>query len=90
MSSYVASGIADSDQTKTSLIAVKLGLTGFVLPFFFLDNPILLLGTVADIPLLLTLRAIATSSIGVIALSAGLQGYLFRKLHTINTAHGRK
>lgn len=83
MSSYVASGIANSDQTKTSLIAVKLGLTGFVLPFFFLDNPILLLGTVADIPLMLTLRAIATSSIGVIALSAGLQGYLFRKLHTI-------
>jgi TRAP-type uncharacterized transport system fused permease subunit len=32
---------------------------------------------------MLTLRAIATSSIGVIALSAGLQGYLFRKLHTI-------
>ena len=80
MSSYVASGIAGSDQTKTSLIAVKLGLTGFILPFFFLDNPILLLGTVADTPLLLTLRAIATSSIGVIALSAGLQGYLLRTL----------
>ncbi|MDD3943052.1 MAG: TRAP transporter permease, partial [Sphaerochaetaceae bacterium] len=43
-------------------------------------NPILLLGTVADTPLLLTLRAIATSSIGVIALSAGLQGYLLRTL----------
>ena len=81
MSSYVASGIADSDQTKTSLIAVKLGLTGFILPFFFLDNPILLLGTLADIPLMLTLRAIVTSSIGVIALSAGLQGYLFLRLN---------
>ncbi|HCS37477.1 MAG TPA: C4-dicarboxylate ABC transporter permease [Sphaerochaeta sp.] len=83
MSSYVASGIADSDQTKTSLIAVKLGLTGFILPFFFLDNPILLLGTLADIPLMLTLRAIVTSSIGVIALSAGLQGYLFLRLNII-------
>ena len=83
MSSYVASGIADSDQTKTSLIAVKLGLTGFILPFFFLNNPILLLGTVADTPLLLTLRAILTSSIGVIVLSAGLQGYLFSKLNIL-------
>jgi TRAP-type uncharacterized transport system fused permease subunit len=83
MSSYVASGIADSDQTKTSLIAVKLGLTGFILPFFFLDNPILLLGTLADIPLMLTFRAIITSSIGVIALSAGLQGYLFLRLNII-------
>ena len=34
MSSYVAAGIAHSDQTRTSLIAVKLGLTGFILPFF--------------------------------------------------------
>ncbi|WP_320129713.1 TRAP transporter permease [uncultured Sphaerochaeta sp.] len=83
MSSYVASGIADSDQTKTSLIAVKLGLTGFILPFFFLNNPILLLGTVAGTPLWLTLRAILTSSIGVIALSAGLQGYLFAKLNIL-------
>ena len=83
MSSYVASGIADSDQTKTSLIAVKLGLTGFILPFFFLDNPILLLGTLADVPLLLTLRAIATSSIGVVALSAGLQGFLYLRLNTM-------
>ena len=83
MSSYVASGIADSDQTKTSLIAVKLGLTGFILPFFFLDNPILLLGTVPETPFLLTLRAIVTSSIGVIALSAGLQGFLLLRLNTI-------
>jgi TRAP-type uncharacterized transport system fused permease subunit len=83
MSSYVASGIADSDQTKTSLIAVKLGLTGFILPFFFLNNPILLLGTVPDTPLLLTLRAILTSSIGVIVLSAGLQGYLLARLNKI-------
>jgi TRAP-type uncharacterized transport system fused permease subunit len=86
MSSYVASGIADSDQTKTSLIAVKLGLTGFILPFFFLDNPILLLGSAPDTPWLLTLRAIMTSSIGVIALSAGLQGYLFARLNLIERA----
>lgn len=78
MSSYVASGIADSDQTKTSLIAVKLGLTGFILPFFFLNNPVLLIGSTPDVPVLLTIRAIITSSIGVVALSAGLQGYLLK------------
>jgi TRAP transporter 4TM/12TM fusion protein len=86
MSSYVASGIAHSDQTKTSLIAVKLGLTGFVLPFFFLNNPILLIGTLPNIPLLVTLRAITTASIGVIALSAGLQGYLFSRLSWLGKA----
>lgn len=83
MSSYVASGIADSDQTKTSLIAVKLGLTGFILPFFFLNNPILLIGTIPDTPILVTIRAIISSSIGVIILSAGLQGYLLDRLNII-------
>lgn len=83
MSSYVASGIADSNQTKTSLIAVKLGLTGFILPFFFLNNPILLIGSTPDVPVLTTIRAVITSSIGVVALSAGLQGYLLRNLTII-------
>ena len=83
MSSYVASGIADSDQTKTSLIAVKLGLTGFIIPFFFLNNPILLLGTVASTPLLITLRAIVTASFGAIILSSGLQGFLFLRLNAV-------
>lgn len=35
MSAYVASGIAGSDQTKTGLMAVRLGLIGFIIPFFF-------------------------------------------------------
>ncbi|MFI3313511.1 MAG: TRAP transporter fused permease subunit [Eubacteriales bacterium] len=78
MSSYVASGIAKSNQTKTSLIAVKLGLTGFILPFFFLDNPILLLGQ-TDVSIWVTALAVITASLGVIALSAGLQGMFLKK-----------
>ena len=46
MSSYVAAGIADSNMTKTSLIAMKLGVAGFILPFFFLNNPVLLLSLI--------------------------------------------
>lgn len=86
MSSYVASGIAGSNQTKTSIIAVKLGLTGFILPFFFLGNPILLLGTVENVSLLITIRAIITSSIGVVALSSGLQGFLLTRLNKLERA----
>ena len=78
MSSYVAAGIADSDQTKTSLIAVKLGLVGFILPFFFLDNPVLLLG-VTNVGWMISLKAAITASVGTIALAAGLNGYLFKK-----------
>lgn len=78
MSSYVASGIANSNQTKTSLIAVKLGLTGFLVPFFFLGNPILLIGA-TNAPTLATIIAITTATIGVAALTGGLEGYLLTK-----------
>ena len=83
MSSYVAAGIAKSNQTKTSLIAVKLGITGFILPFFFLNNPILLLGSIENVPFLLILRALITASMGVISLSAGLEGILIKKCSII-------
>lgn len=79
MSSYVAAGIAGSNQTKTSLIAVRLGLTGFIIPFFFLDNPLLLYGTVEGISWITTLTAFITACIGVICLSAGLEGWLLKK-----------
>ena len=79
MSSYVAAGIAESNQTKTSLIAVKLGITGFILPFFFLNNPVLLFGSVEGISALTTIRTLITASIGVICLAAGIEGMFLRK-----------
>ncbi|MDO5096105.1 MAG: TRAP transporter permease [Peptostreptococcaceae bacterium] len=79
ISSYVASGIAGSDETKTSLIAVRLGITGFIIPFFFLSNPVLLLGEKSEI--LLVLWSLATAILGVICLSAALEGMLLRKIN---------
>ncbi|MDR1242932.1 MAG: TRAP transporter permease [Deltaproteobacteria bacterium] len=75
MSSYVAAGIAHSNQTKTSLIAVRLGLAGFVLPFFFLDNSLLLYGPANGTAV--TVWAIISASLGMAALAAGLEGWLF-------------
>lgn len=73
LASYVAAGIANTNQHKVSMTAVKLGITGFILPFFFIFEPALLLGEAAYstsiIPAL-------TASIGVISLAAGLQGWL--------------
>ena len=74
MSSYVASGIAESDMTKTSLIAIKLGIAGFIVPFFFLDNPVLLYGSTDGVALSTTLYSFATACMGVLALASGLAG----------------
>ena len=74
MSSYVASGIADSDMTRTSLIAIKLGIAGFIVPFFFLNNPVLLYGSTDGVSAGTTLYAFLTACLGVLALASGLAG----------------
>ena len=71
----MAAGIAESSMTKTSLVAMKLGAAGFILPFFFLNNPVLLYGSAEGVALTETIRALATSSVGVLALAAGLAGW---------------
>ncbi len=74
MSSYVASGIAESDMTKTSFIAIKLGIAGFIVPFFFLDNPVLLYGSVEGVGAGATIYAFVTACAGVLALASALSG----------------
>lgn len=80
MSSYVASGIANSNMTKTSLIALRIGISGFIVPFFFLQNPILLLDGVGTYPILEIFRGVFTAVVGVIALATASQGLIFAKL----------
>ncbi len=79
MSSYVAAGIAGSDQTRTGLLSVRLGLVGFLIPFFFLDNPVLLIGVDPAATLGGSLWAFFTASIGTVALVGGLEGWFLRK-----------
>lgn len=86
MSSYVAAGIADSNMTKTSFIAMRLGIAGFILPFFFLNNPVLLYGSTEGVALSLTIRTFITASIGVLALAYGLSGLPMEKYATGVTA----
>lgn len=79
MSAYVASGIAGSDQTKTGLWAVRLGLIGFIIPFFFLNNPVLLIGVDKTATVWATLWCVFTAAVGTFALVAGLEGWILRK-----------
>ena len=79
MSSYVAAGIAGSNQTKTGLLSVRLGLVGFLIPFFFLDNPILLIGADPAATVAGSLWAAFTASIGTVALVGGLEGWFLRR-----------
>lgn len=81
---YTAAGIARSDPGKTTWIAWKLSLAGFIVPFFFVTSPELLLG-VAPFTWH-TLVAIASALVGTVALACGLQGYLWAPMGPVARA----
>ncbi|MDO8720776.1 MAG: TRAP transporter fused permease subunit [Syntrophales bacterium] len=79
IAAFVAGGIAEASQNKVAFTAMRLGIIGFLVPFFFCYNPeLLLIGKPINI-----LLAAISALIGVIALSAGLEGWLFKKLNII-------
>ena len=83
MSAYVAAGIAGSDQNKTGIWAVRLGIIGFIIPFFFLDNPVLLIGVDKTASLAATAWAILTACVGTASMVAGLEGWLLKRCSLI-------
>ncbi|MGE5577816.1 MAG: TRAP transporter permease [Syntrophothermus sp.] len=76
---YTAAGIARSDPARTTWIAWRLSLAGFIVPFYFAVSPVLLLG-VGQFHWMTTLIGIVTALIGTVALACGLQGYMFREI----------
>ena len=71
---YAACGISRSAVWATSTAAVKLGLTGYIIPFMFVFGPsLLLIGPWERVAL-----TVATSATGVTLLAGGLAGYLLR------------
>ncbi|WP_096201789.1 TRAP transporter permease [Bacillus sp. FJAT-45350] len=80
LASYVAAGIANTNENQVSYTAVKLGLTGFIIPFFFIYHPVLLFDGSFTGGFLL---AVTTAIIGVISLASGLQGWLLTNVNWI-------
>ena len=72
LASFAAAAIAQADQWRTSIIAVKLGLATFIVPFMFFVSPLLL----AQGELLPILYVFATASAGVFFLACSTEGWL--------------
>ncbi|MBP5162838.1 MAG: TRAP transporter permease [Spirochaetales bacterium] len=82
ISCYVAAGIADADQTKTGLISVRLALTGFIIPLFFLANPVLL-PLAQEGAAFATVLAAITAAVGTVMLSGALEGWFAIREHWV-------
>ena len=72
MAVYAAAGIGKTPLWPTGMAAMRLGATGFIVPFMFVYGPSLLfVGTWGEI-----LTTIASACVGVTCLAASLHGWL--------------
>lgn len=81
ITSYTASAIARAEFWPTAFTAVKLASVAYIVPYFFVYQPNLLLGTQPFS--FQVVQTVVFSVMGCIAFSSGIAGYLFRKMNTI-------
>jgi TRAP-type uncharacterized transport system fused permease subunit len=77
---YAGAAIAGSDPWKTGIEAVKLSIGAFMVPYFFVVSPVLIL--IGATPLLL-LQVLGTAVLGMFALSIAVVGYWKSKLAVV-------
>ena len=75
LAAYAGAGIAKANPFKTGVIAVKLAIAAFIIPFVFIYNPILVLVDATPVKLVL---AVTTAVLGMIGVSSAVIGYFAR------------
>ena len=74
--SFAAASIAKAPMWDTSIESMRFGIAGYVVPFMLVYGPSLLVGVT---PWPETVLALATGTLGTLALAAATIGYLTRK-----------
>ncbi len=79
ISLYAANSLSGATLWPSGLAALKLAATGYIVPFMFVYGPaLLLLGAPGE-----TAVALVSALIGVVALAAGLHGFLLVRLYAV-------
>ena len=80
LAAYAGSAIAKSNPMKTGVNATKLAIAAFVVPYIFAINPGMILMNEGVLPAILV---IITSILGIFAIAAALNGYVFKKVNIV-------
>ncbi len=73
LAAYAGAAIAKSNPFKSGVIATKLAIAAFIIPFIFAYSPAILL---IDTSVLEVIQIIVTSLVGMLAVGAAMEGYL--------------
>ena len=79
LAAYAAAGLADADPLHIALVAVKYGMAAFIIPYFFVFDPILL----GRGDMLSVILASIPAIIGAVCIAAALQGWLLVRCVTL-------
>lgn len=79
ISAVAAAAIAGGDYMKTGWNACRIGIVAYIVPFFFVYNPAILMK--GPVPLIIV--ALITGMIGCYFLASGMIGFTFRRNHPI-------
>lgn len=71
LAAYTTSGIANSNLVKTCLVALRLGIVAFIIPYIFVYGPALIFKDSVG----MIIEAAISATIGVFALALGLEGF---------------
>ena len=81
LAALCGAGIAKARFWPTAFNATMIGVAAYIIPFFFVYNPVLLLG---QLPFsITTVQASVFAIIGIIAISCGLFGYVVDKANIV-------
>lgn len=72
LAAYAGAGIAGAEPFKTGAAAIKLALAGFIVPFIYAYNPIILLENFSVVPFVM---AVGSAVLGVFLLSMSTVGF---------------
>ena len=77
LAAYAGAAISGGNPLRTGVIATRLAITAFIIPYMFVLNPTMLLINASFVQIILFA---VTSMIGMFAIAGGLEGYMKTKL----------
>ncbi|AGT33380.1 C4-dicarboxylate ABC transporter [Geobacillus genomosp. 3] len=80
LAAFAAAGISGGSPLRTGVIATKLAISAFIIPYMFVLSPALLM---IDTTVPYLIWVVFSAFIGMLAISAGMIGFWYRKLNIL-------